>query len=131
MKLTIPICCAALAASAAAAPAFAHHSFAMFDRSRTVSVTGQVKTFDMINPHGWLQLLVADSQGTPREWSLETGAPGQLARAGFDQKTVSPGDKLTAQVHPLKDGSNGGQLIAVTLADGRTLQAQPGFGRGF
>jgi len=112
---------AALAAFSCAAPASAHHSFAMFDRSRIVSVTGTVKEFEMINPHGWLQLMVVNSQGRANEWSLETGGPGQLVRAGWQKESVRPGDKVTVEIHPLKDGSNGGELMSVILPNGQTL----------
>jgi hypothetical protein len=97
----------------------------MFDRSKTASVAGTVKAFDMINPHGWLQLMVPDAGGKLREWSLETGGPGQLSRAGWQDKTVVPGDRVTATIHPLKDGSNGGQLISVVRPNVQTMRAGP------
>ena len=126
------VCSSALLCLALAAPAFAHHSFAMFDRGKTNSLTGTVKEFDMINPHGWLQLMVADPTGKVSEWSLETGAPGQLSRQGFQQSSLQPGDKVTATIHPLRDGSNGGQLVQVVLANGKTLGGGgPGFGGRF
>jgi hypothetical protein len=121
MKLPILVCAAIAVAPLAAVPASAHHSFAMFDRGKTDSVAGTVKSFELINPHGWLQLMVADPQGKEREWSLETGGPGQMARAGWQLNSLNPGDKLTAQIHPLKDGSYGGQLVSVKLANGQTL----------
>ena len=115
---------AALCVLAAAPPAaLAHHSFAMFDRDKTTSIAGTVKEFTLINPHSWVELMVVDAQGRPVEWSLESAAPIQLERTGWQATTLKPGDKITASIHPLKDGSNGGQLIAVTLADGRVLSA--------
>ena len=116
----------ALIWSAFSAPVQAHHSFAMFDRSRTDSIAGTVKAFDMVNPHSWLQLLVPDAQGQEREWSLETGGSGQLTRAGWTSHSLSAGDKVTAVIHPLKDGSNGGQLLSVTLPNGQMLTARGG-----
>ena len=123
VKRSLLALCAVAALGAGSAQA--HHSFSMFDRTKTASVAGTVKAFDMINPHGWLQLMVADGQGKLREWSLETGAPGQLQRAGWKDQTVVPGDKVTATIHPLKDGSNGGQLVAVVLPNGQTMRAGP------
>ena len=108
-----------------AAVAQAHHSFAMFDRSRTETITGTVKAFELINPHGWLRVMVSDANGVQSEWPLEMGGAGQLARFGWTPNAVHPGDKVTVQLHPLRDGSYGGQLIAVTLPDGKVLGQRP------
>jgi hypothetical protein len=104
-----------------AAPALAHHSFAMFDADKTLEMSGTVKDFQWTNPHSWLQVMVADEQGQTKEWSLEMGSPGGLAREGWRPKTVKAGDKVTVRIHPLKDGSAGGQLLSVVLPDGRKL----------
>jgi hypothetical protein len=105
----------------AAPVALAHHSFAMFDRSQTRTITGTVKEFQLINPHGWLRLMVADAHGNQNEWSLELGGVGQQERGGWSPSVVHPGDRVVAQLHPLRDGSYGGQLISVTLPDGKVL----------
>jgi hypothetical protein len=110
-----------LALLSSATAALAHHSFAMFDRSQTRTITGTVKQFELINPHGWLRLMVADAQGNQNEWSLELGGVGQLERVGWSQSVVHPGDRVVARLHPLRDGSYGGQLISVTLPDGKVL----------
>jgi hypothetical protein len=103
----------------------AHHSFAMFDRSQTESIAGTVKQFDLINPHGWLRVMVPDAKGNQNEWSVEMGGAGQLQRFGWTPDAVRPGDKVTVQIHPLRDGSYGGQLISVTLPNGKVLGGQP------
>jgi Family of unknown function (DUF6152) len=108
-----------------ATTAGAHHSFAMFDRNRTDTISGTVKEFELINPHGWLRLMVADAKGVQSEWSLEMGGAGQLERFGWTVNAVHPGDKVKVQLHPLRDGSYGGQLIAVTLPDGKVLGQRP------
>jgi Family of unknown function (DUF6152) len=111
-----------------ATPALAHHSFAMFDRSRTETISGTVKQFELINPHGWLRLMVLDANGAPNEWSVELGGAGQLERFGWSSGTVRPGDKVTVQLHPLRDGSYGGQLVSVTLPSGQVLGQRPAAG---
>jgi hypothetical protein len=103
------------------APALAHHSFAMFDADKTVDITGTVKEFQWTNPHSWLQVNVTDAHGKTVEWSMEMGSPGGLARAGWRPKTVVAGDKVTVSIHPLKDGSPGGQLLKVTLPNGKVM----------
>ena len=128
MRLTVPLCSVFAVVPLLVGAAAAHHSFAMFDRSKTEAVAGTVKEFDLVNPHGWLQVMVPDAQGKLREWAFETGGPGQMARAGFQATTLNPGDRVTVAAHPLKDGSNGGQLVSVTLAHGQVLRANGGFG---
>ncbi len=108
--------------------AVAHHSFAMFDRSQTKTITGMVKELDMINPHGWLRMMVADDKGVQNEWSLELGGAGQLERSGWTRNAIHPGDKIVVQLHPLRDGSYGGQLISVTLPNGQVLGGRRAFG---
>jgi hypothetical protein len=108
-----------------ATSADAHHSFAMFDRSQTQTIAGTVKEFELINPHGWLRVMVPDAKGVQSEWSLELGGAGQLERFGWSQNAVHPGDRVTVQLHPLRDGSYGGQLVSVTLPDGKVLGQRP------
>jgi hypothetical protein len=112
---------ASLALSVAPAAASAHHSFAMFDRSRTDTIVGTVKALEMVNPHAWLRVLVADPQGRPQEWSMEMGGPGQLERNGWTTNAVQPGDKVSVVIHPLRDGSYGGQGVSMTLSNSKVL----------
>ena len=112
---------AALFSLAASGAAEAHHSFSMFDRNQTSTVVGTVKEFELVNPHGWLRVLVADPEGRMNEWAMEMGGPGQAQRQGLTTDVIHPGDKITVHLHPLRDGSYGGQLVSVTLASGKTL----------
>jgi hypothetical protein len=113
---------AAVTAVLLAAPAHAHHSFAMFQATKKVTVTGTVKEFEWINPHVWVHLQVTDDEtGKSAQWSFEAGSTGQLSASGWKSDTLKPGDKISLSFHPLKDGSFGGQLLDVTLADGTTL----------
>src|SRR5437870_4441591 len=105
MKLAI-LCLASIAvAVAAAAPASAHHSFAMFDRTKADTLDGTVKEYEWTNPHVWIHITTPDQQGTPRQWSFEMQSVQQDAAAGWRADTVRPGDKITIEYHPLKDGS--------------------------
>ena len=112
----------ALVTIAAASPAFAHHSDAMFDSSKEVVLNGTVKEFQYTNPHSWIQLVVAGENGAaPVEWSIETQAPIVLLRAGIKPTSLQTGDKVSVKMHPLKDGAPGGSLVEVKKADGTTL----------
>jgi hypothetical protein len=115
------LCLAGVSLFAFAAPALAHHSFAMFDQTKTVEMQGTVKEFQWTNPHSWLIVNVVDPQGKEVVWSLEMGGPGGLARNGWRPKTLSPGDKVTFKAHPLRSGEPGGQFQSVVLPDGKVM----------
>jgi hypothetical protein len=99
----------------------AHHSFAMFDLGKEVTVEAAIKEVQFTNPHVWLQILVKDDMGVETEWSIESGAPGMMLRNGWKPSTLKPGDKVTLTMHPLRNGKPGGSLVKVTVPDGRTL----------
>lgn len=99
----------------------AHHSFSMFDRERTIVITGVVKDFQWTNPHTWIQVMVADKRGKLVEWSLEGGSPGILSRNGWKRTSLKAGEKITVEIYPLKDGKPGGSFIEITRADGSKL----------
>jgi Family of unknown function (DUF6152) len=112
---------AGIAVAMSAMPAFAHHSFAMFDAEKKVTLDGTVKEFQWTNPHSWILLTVSNAQGQPEQWAIEMGGPSGLARQGWVPKTLTPGMKAQAVIHPLRDGTPGGQFMAVTLPDGTQL----------
>ncbi len=104
------------AVSLAVAPAFAHHSFAMFDDSKTMTLEGTVKEFQWANPHIWVQVMVKDpATGKEVEWSIEGASPNGLLRQGWTRKSIKAGDKATVVMHPLRDGGPGGTLVSVTV----------------
>jgi hypothetical protein len=105
-----------------AVQAQAHHSFAMFDQTKTITVSGTLKEFEFTNPHCWIHVSAVDpATGRTVDWSFEMGSTGQIGAQGWKADTVKPGDKITIQAHPMKDGSRGGQYQSTKLADGRTL----------
>jgi hypothetical protein len=109
---------AGIAAAVSALPAFAHHSFAMFDGEKTKVLEGTVKEFQWTNPHSWIVLTVDNAEGKPEQWAIEMGGPGRLSQQGWSSATLTPGMKIKTVVHPLRDGANGGQFMALTLPDG-------------
>jgi hypothetical protein len=115
---------AAFAALAAAAPALAHHSTAMFDFEKTVEISGTVKDFQWTNPHTWTNVTV-DGGDAAGVYGLEGMSPSYLARNGWTKRTLNPGDKITFAVHPLKDGRKGGFMISAKLADGTVVYNLP------
>ena len=105
-----------LAVLAPGAPALAHHSFAMFDFGRTVTLKGVVKELQWTNPHVilWVET-TPGSGGTPEVWSAELTSPGNLTRNGWSKRTLKPGDKVSVDVSPLRDGGKGGGFRRAVL----------------
>lgn len=110
----------AFAAVAFTAPALAHHSFAMFDPDKTVTLKGTVKEFEWGNPHVWLRIMVLDqATGKPMQYAMEMGSVRRSTYDGWKKDSVKPGDAITVTMHPLKDGSRGGMYLAAELPGGK------------
>lgn len=122
MRAKAGMCVLIAAMAVTAAPASAHHSQAMFDGARTVTVTGVVKEVRWANPHVWVDLLVPDARGELVVWGLEGTTPSQLQRRGWRRDSLAAGDRITVTaVHPLRSGQPGGTLGVVTRADGTVV----------
>ena len=104
---------ALVAVVVSAAPAFAHHSYAMFDKTKRVTVEGTVRDWQWTNPHIWLELTVVEG-GATQYYSLEGAGPSSESRRGWNRNTVKVGDKITVVLFPLKDGRRGGSLLSIT-----------------
>ena len=112
----------AIAVAAFTAPAIAHHSFAMFDDTKTVTLSGTVKEFEWVNPHSWLRVTVNDEKtGKPAVWALELSSPSRLVTMGMHADSVKPGDVVSVTFHPMKDGTRGGQFMQATLPGGKQI----------
>ncbi len=116
--LALSACSLLLSAASAAS---AHHSGAMFDPTKEVSLQGTVKEFQYTNPHSWLVVSIPDATGKLVDWSFEAEGPSTLLRSGIKKSSLMPGDKVTVKGHPLKDGRPGAGLMLVTKADGTVL----------
>jgi hypothetical protein len=101
-------------------PAFAHHSFALFDHQNRVTVVGTVLKFEWTNPHVFIQLEVPDGAAT-KHYTVECASPNVLTRVGWKFTDIRQGDKVTLLINPLRNGQPGGMLEKATLADGREL----------
>jgi Family of unknown function (DUF6152) len=110
----------AVVLAAVAPAAWSHHSFAMFDTTKTVTLAGTVKEFQWSNPHCWIQLLVDEPEGQ-QEWGIEMTSPSGLLREGWHPHSLQAGDKISVSMHPLSSGAQGGSEIAVTTADGTQI----------
>ena len=99
-------------------PGFAHHSYAMFDMDKNVTLDGTVKEVQWTNPHIWIQMVVKDpATGKDVEWSIEGASPNMLSRAGWTRSQLKAGDKAVIVVHPVRNVENGnsGSLASLTV----------------
>jgi hypothetical protein len=110
--------------------ALAHHSYAMFDTSRELSVSGVMAKFEWKNPHAYLWVYVPSTTNAGKYdvWAFENGSPSVLSSRGWNKDSVKPNDKVTVTYSPLRNGKPGGHCLKVTLADGRSLECV-GFGQ--
>ena len=110
-----------LAVLAIASAASAHHSFAMFDHARSLTLRGTVTKFQWTNPHGYLEIDVTEKDGKVSHFTVELTSINMLSRQGWRSSDIKAGDKVKAIVSPLISGQPGGLLLEVTLPDGRVL----------
>lgn len=108
-------------AGSLAAPALAHHSFAMFDNTRSITLHGAVTRYQFTNPHAYLEIDAEQANGGARHFTLEMTSPNMMSRGGWTSRTIKTGDVVTAVVAPLRDGRAGGLVLEVTLPDGRKM----------
>jgi Family of unknown function (DUF6152) len=107
----------------AAGQAQAHHSFAMFDQTQTLTLQGKVTEFQWTNPHAFIHVEVANAQGAKEVWEIELNSPNNLKRQGWKSSSLKPGDMISMKANPLRDlvKHKGGLFISVTKADGTVL----------
>lgn len=109
------------AAALLAVSAYAHHSFAMFDNTRSVTLHGKVTGYQWTNPHVYLDIDANDGKGGTKHYTMEMTSPNMLHRGGWSSRTVKPGDVVTAVMSPLRDGQSGGLLLELTLPNGKKM----------
>lgn len=101
--------------------ALAHHSTAEFDYTKEVTIKGIVKEVQWTNPHSFIQLLVDGQPGEKIQWSVEIGSPTLNINLGWRKDSVKPGDGVTMNLAPARNGKPYGTLRVLTFADGKQL----------
>ena len=98
-------------------PVQAHHSFSIFDTSKTRVFTGVVTR---VNPDvNHLQIFFAvmndertnvnrDAKTQPIVWAVEMAGSAQAAQQGITVNAFAPGTIISLALHPLRDGTPGG-----------------------
>ena len=128
LKRLTTFCCAFLIA---AGFTFAHHGTSLYDMKTEMKLTGTVKEWTFSNPHSWLWLNTAASDGTAAEWSIESAPPNYLARQGWSASTLKYGEKVTVLISPKRGEARSGILLEVTRSGGdvRIVRSRGAFGR--
>jgi hypothetical protein len=102
-------------------PALAHHSMAMFDKSQELTIEGTVIEWHFANPHAWLQISAPHDGNQEVVWGLESSSTRFLITQGYRRTSMQPDDTVSVDYYPMRDGSPGGSIVRVRLADGTLL----------
>ena len=116
---------AALACSVGVAPVSAHHSFGLFDMSKSAEIDGTVIKLEWSNPHCWLFVMVASPDSTQTSYGFEMTSVGEMSRRGWTKTALKPGDKVKVKFHPVRDSRAAGYMVTVMTADGRFVGRPP------
>ena len=116
---------AAVLTCGATSVALAHHSHAMFDHAKPITVTGTVKELLFRNPHVYLYVDAKNDRGEVVTYWIEMSNIQNMIKQGINQRTLKPGDGVTVQMFPLRDGRPGGNYETLTTADGRAFGREP------
>ena len=112
----------ALAALIGGSALSAHHSFAVFfDDTKTIEITGSVTEFRFSNPHAIISLDVKNKAGATEEWKAETNAVTLLKRRGWTKDSLKPGEVVTVNGWPSRDGAYYMRMQTIKKADGTVL----------
>ena len=103
------------------APALAHHSFAVYDHTRTITLRGTVTKFQWTNPHGFIELDVAQSDGKVTHFTVELTSINMMQRVGWRSNMIKAGDHIQVVAAPLLSGEPVALGLEVVLADGKTM----------
>jgi hypothetical protein len=133
MNRKLPLYGAALAGLLAwtSQPVHGHHSFAVFDHTRTLTIKGEVTKFQWTNPHGFLEVDVPEADGSVKHFSIELTSINMMSRMGWRSNMIKAGDRIKATVAPLLSGQPAGLGLEIILPDGRKLDVPVPAGNTF
>lgn len=103
-KRLLSVLAVAAALFTVSGPALAHHSMAMYDQTREITLTGTVTEFRLTNPHIQILFDVKTDQGSIEHWSSIGDNPVNLRRKGWNRNTIKPNDQITISGYPAKEG---------------------------
>ncbi len=116
-----PSVMAALALSVTSASA--HHSFsAVYDDTKTISVTGVVTQFRFVNPHAMLYMDVTDDTGKVVKWAVEFAGRLNLSEVGWTADSIKSGERVTVTGNPAHTTPARMAFRKLVRSDGTVLQ---------
>jgi hypothetical protein len=122
----LAVLAAALSFTVAAPAVYAHHSFGLFDMSKTTEIRGTIVKLEWSNPHCWLFLASGpSSDGEAVNYGFEMTSVGEMTRRGWNKTSVKPGDKVKVTFHPVRDGRPAGYMVSVMTEDGKYVGRPP------
>jgi hypothetical protein len=107
--------------STVSSPVFAHHGNAAYDTEKRLTLKGTVIRWIWSNPHCILQLDVTDDSKQVVHWVADTENPSSMARQGWTDQTLKPGDQVTVTVMTVKNGDPVGRIGELVLPNGQKL----------
>jgi hypothetical protein len=113
---------AILAVGALAVPAWAHHSFAMYDQTKTVTLTGVTYQFVAQANHAELHFyligpdgkLAKKPDGKNVDYGIEMAGAAAVAQQGITAASFPAGTIFSVKVNPMRDGTNFGSRAGGT-----------------
>lgn len=99
-------------------PGLAHHSYALFDASKKLSISGVIARVEWVNPHIFIWMYAKNQGGEYELFGFQSGSINGLVHMGWNKNTLTPGEKVTIDYYPLKDGRSGGAFAQAVHADG-------------
>ena len=121
MTLKKCIACLSLIALAIPGTLLAHHSFAVYDHSRTLNLKGKVTMWKWSNPHAYLDIDVREGDAV-KHYTLEGTSINMLQRLGWRSNMIKAGDEVKVVFAPLLNGEPAGLLLEITLPSGETKE---------
>ena len=80
----------------------AHHSPALYDLQKTITLAGSIVKYQWSNPHVYIFIRSAADAGDSL-WEIETGSPTMMERAGWFKESLRVNDRVVVQVNPAKN----------------------------
>ncbi len=103
-------------------PASSHHSFAMYDQTKVLVLTGVAHQFVAQANHAELHFyliapdgkLTRDKDGKLEDWGVEMAGAAAMAQQGITAATFPAGTIFSVKMNPLREGGNFGSRVGAS-----------------